>query len=80
VIALAGFDRLSPHSAAPSLLAYLLALSLMGRDGHHDRVAFCGFTTYLMLWSFLLFEHGCFSLFEPARVARFGAAAFVVAR
>jgi hypothetical protein len=64
VTALAGFDRLSPYGAATSLLAYLLGLSLTGRNGHHDRVAFCGFTTYLLLGSLLLFKHGCFSLLK----------------
>jgi hypothetical protein len=62
VTALAGFDRLSPDGATASLLAYLLGLSLTGRNGHHDRVAFCSFTTYLVLRSLLLFKHGCFSL------------------
>jgi CO dehydrogenase/acetyl-CoA synthase epsilon subunit len=70
VTALAGFDRLSPYGAATSLLAYLLGPSLTGRNGHHDRVAFCGFTTYLLLGSLLLFKHGCFSLFEAARASR----------
>jgi hypothetical protein len=70
VAALAGFDRLSPHGAATSLPAYLLGLSLTDRNGHHDRVAFCGFTTYLMLWSLLLFKHGCFSFIEAARAPR----------
>ena len=62
VTALAGFDRLSPYGAATSLLAYLLGPSLTGRNGHHDRVAFRGFTTYLLLGSLLLFKHGCFFL------------------
>ena len=70
VTALAGFDRLSPYGAATSLLAYLLGPSLTGRNGRHDRVAFCGFTTYLLLGSLLLFKHGCFSLFEAARASR----------
>jgi hypothetical protein len=70
VTALADFDRLSPYGAATSLPAYLLGPSLTGRNGHHDRVAFCGFTTYLLLGSLLLFKHGCFSLFEAARASR----------